>query len=152
MFYKKELLENMSQGARLKFIRENKGIKLNDIAEYLGYSSNKSIREWENNTKSPDATNLKRLAEAYGVSIDAIKKYDFIDPIDEIYYQMWYEEQYPYYQFQLPDRFAGSAYNLNVQNGINEWLKMREKRENYKITDQEYLEWKLNFKLENKLY
>ena len=36
MFYKKELLENMSQGARLRFIRENKGIKLNDIAEYLG--------------------------------------------------------------------------------------------------------------------
>ena len=152
MFYKKELLENMSQGARLKFIRENKGIKLNDIAEYLGYSSNKSIREWENNTKSPDAINLKRLAEAYGVSIDAIKKYDFIDPIDEIFYQMWYEEQYPYYQFQLPDRFAGSAYNLNVQNGINEWLKMREKRENYEITDLEYLEWKLNFKLKNELH
>ena len=152
MFYKKELLENMSQGARLKFIRENKGIKLNDIAAYLGYSSNKLIREWENNTKSPDAKNLPRLAEAYGVSIDAIKKYDFIDPIDEIYYQMWYEEQYPYYQFQLPDRFAGSAYNLNVLNGINEWLKMREKRENYEITDQEYLEWKLNFKLENELH
>ena len=149
MFYKKVLLENMSQGARLKFIRENKGIKLNDIAEYLGYSSNKSIREWENNTKSPDAINLKRLAEAYGVSIDAIKKYDFIDPIDEIYYQMWYEEQYPYYQLQLLDRFAGSTYNLNVQNGINEWLKMREKRENYEITDQEYIEWKSNFKLKN---
>ena len=107
MFYKKELLENMSQGARLKFIRENKGIKLNDIAAYLGYSSNKSIREWENNTKSPDAKNLPRLAEAYGVSFDAIKKYDFIDPIDEIYYQMWLEEQYPYYEFKLTDRFAG---------------------------------------------
>ena len=38
MFYKKELLENMSQGARLKFIRENKVIKLNDIAEYLGFT------------------------------------------------------------------------------------------------------------------
>lgn len=149
MFYKKELLENMSQGARLRFIRENKGIKLNDIAEYLGYSSNKSIREWENNTKSPDVRNLSRLAEAYGVCIDAIKKYDFIDPIDEIYYQMWYEEQYPYYQFQLPDRFAGSVYNFNVQNGINEWLKMKEKREKYEIIDQEYLEWKLNYKLKN---
>ena len=151
MFYKKELLENMSQGARLRFIRENKGIKPNDIAKYLGYKSNKPIREWENNKKSPDARNLPRLAEAYGVSIDAIKKYDFIDPIDEIYYQMWYEEQYPYYHFQLPDRFAGSAYNLNVQNGINEWLKMREKREKYEITDQEYIEWKFNFKLENPL-
>ena len=151
MFYKKELLQNMSQGARLRFIRENKGIDQNDIAEYLGYSSNKSIREWENNSKSPDATNLKRLAEIYGVSIDAIKKYDFIDPIDEIYYQIWYEEQYPYYQFQLPDRFKGSSYNLNVQSGINEWLKMREKRENYEITDQEYIEWKLNDKLKNPL-
>ena len=148
MFYKKEPLKNMSQGARLKFIRENKGIGLNDIAEYLGYSSNKPIREWENNTKSPDARNLSRLAEAYGVSIDAIKKYDFIDPIDEIYYQMWFEEQYPYYQFKLPDRFACSPYNLNVQNGINEWLKMKEKRENNEITDQEYIEWKLNYRLD----
>lgn len=136
----------MSQGARLKFIRKNKGIDLNDIAAYLGYSSNKTIREWENNTKSPDAKNLSRLEEAYGVCIDAIKKYDFINPIDEIYYQMQLEEQYPYYQFQLPDRFAGSAYNFNVQKGINEWLKMREK---YEITDLEYLEWKLNFKINN---
>ena len=101
MFCKKVLLVNMSQGARLKFIRENEGIKLNDIAEYLGYSSNKSIREWENNTKSPDAKNLHRLAEAYEVSIDAIKKYDFINPIDEIYYPMWFEEQFPYYEFDI---------------------------------------------------
>lgn len=149
MFYKKELLENMSQGARLKFIRKNKGIDLNDIAAYLGYSSNKTIRDWENNTKSPDARNLPRLAEAYGVSIDAIKNYDFIDPIDELVYQMWLEEQYPYYEFKLPDRFAGSSYNLNVQKGINEWLKLREKRENYEITDQEYLELKLNFKIDD---
>ncbi len=43
---------------------------------------------------------------------------------------MWLEEQYPYYQFKIePNSFAGSAYNFNVQNGINEWLKMREKRE-----------------------
>ena len=33
----------MSQGARLRFIRENKGTKPNDIAKYLGYKSNKPI-------------------------------------------------------------------------------------------------------------
>ena len=37
MFYKKELLKNMSQGARLRFIRENKGIDPNDIAKYVFY-------------------------------------------------------------------------------------------------------------------
>ena len=110
MFYKKNFLGNMSQGTRLKFIRENKGIKPNDVAKYLGYKSNKPIREWENNKKSPDAKNLPRLAEAYGVSIDAIKKYDFIDPIDEIYYQMLFEEHFPYYKFDIDScRFEGSS-------------------------------------------
>ena len=133
MFYKKELLENMSQGARLKFIRVIENLELDDVAKYMGYSSNKSIREWENNSKSPDATNLKRLAEIYGVSIDAIKNYDFIDPIDEIYYPMWFEEQFPYYEFDIAScRFGGSAYNFNVQNGINEWLEMRKKEKTMK--------------------
>ena len=26
-----------------------------------------------------------------------------------------------------------------------EWKKMRDKRENYEISDEEYLEWKLNY-------
>ena len=30
--------------------------------------------------------------------------------------------------------------------------KMRERRENYDISDDEYLEWKLNFRIENELY
>ena len=65
---------------------------------------------------------------------------------------MWFEEQFPYYQFNIDSsRFAGSSYNFNVQKGINEWLEMRKKRENYEITDQEYIEWKLNYTLNNSL-
>lgn len=150
MFYIKPNLKNMSQGARLEYIREVRHMTKEDVAAYFGFGgreSNKTIREYENNTTSP--SRLEELAELFEVSIDAIRKYDFTNPIDEIYYQMWLEEQYPYYEFKLTDRFAGSSYNLNVQKGINEWLRMREKRENYEITDLEYLEWKLNFKLEN---
>ena len=41
---------------------------------------------------------------------------------------MRFEEQFPYYEFNIaPCRFGGSAYNFNVQNGINEWLEMRKK-------------------------
>ena len=65
---------------------------------------------------------------------------------------MWFEEQFPYYEFDIAScRFAGPPYNFIVQNGINEWLKMREKIEKYEIIDQEYIEWKFNFKLENPL-
>ena len=155
MFYIKPNLKNMSQGARLEYIREVRHMTKEDVAAYFGFGGkepNKTIREYENNTASPSPSRLEELAELFEVSVDAIRKYDFTNPIDEIYYQMWLEEQYPYYEFKLPDRFGDSSYNINVQKGINEWLKMREKRENYEITDQAYIEWKLNFQLEKELY
>ena len=34
---------------------------------------------------------------------------------------------------------------MNVYKGIQEWKQMRERIENYDISDDEYLEWKLNF-------
>lgn len=30
---------------------------------------------------------------------------------------------------------------------MNEWKEMRDKRENLEISDEEYLEWKLNYEL-----
>ena len=95
---------------------------------------------------------MEELAELFEVSVDAIRKYDFTNPIDEIYYQIWLEEEFPYYQFNIEmDTFSGKSYNMNVYNGIKEWKKMRERRENYDISDDEYLEWKLNFKIENEI-
>ena len=93
-----------------------------DVAAYFGFGGrepNKTIREYENNTTSP--SRLEKLAELFEVSVDAIRKYDFTTLIEEIYYQMWYEEQYPYNQLNIDlDRFTGSAYNINVYNGIQE--------------------------------
>ena len=105
-----------------------------DVAAYFGFGgkeSNKTIREYENNTTSPSPSRLEELAKLYEASMDAIRKYDFITPIEEIYYQMWYEKQYLYYQLSIdPYRFAGSVYDINVYNVIQEWDKMRERREN----------------------
>lgn len=144
MFYIKSNLKNMSQGARLEYIREVRHTTKEDDVAYFGFGGkkpNKTIREYENTTTSPSPSRLEKLAELYEVSIDAIRKYDFTNSIDEIYYQRWLEEEFPYYKFKIePDKFMGSVYNFNVQNGIKEWLKMREKRENYEITDQEYIE------------
>ncbi len=36
---------------------------------------------------------------------------------------------------------------MNVYNGIQEWKKNERKEKNYDVSDDEYLEWKLNFKL-----
>ena len=104
MFYIKPNLKNMSQGARLEYIREVRHMTKEDVAAYFGFGEkepNKTIREYENNTTSPSPSRLEELAKLYEVSVDAIRKYDFTNPIDEIYYQMWLEEEFPYYQFNI---------------------------------------------------
>lgn len=152
MFYIKPNLKNMSQGARLGYIREVRHMTKEDVAAYFGFGGkepNKTIREYENNTTSPSPSRLEELAKLYEVSVDAIRKYDFTTPIEKIYYQMWYEKQYLYYQLNIdPGRFPGSAYNINVYNGIQEWKKIIERRENYEISDEEYLDRKLNYKID----
>ena len=109
----------------------------------------KQFASTKTNTTSPSPSRLEELAKLYEVSVDAIRKYDFTTPIEKIYYQMWYEKQYLYYQLNIdPGRFAGSAYNINVYNGIQEWKKIIERRENYEISDEEYLDRKLNYKID----
>ncbi len=63
---------------------------------------------------------------------------------------MWKEELIPYYEVDLD----GISNNLNeyakdLVKGLNEWKEMKEKRENMEIPIQEYIDWKLNFRLEN---
>lgn len=42
-----------------------------------------------------------------------------------------------------------NEYAKDVVKGLNEWKVMKEKRENMEISNQEYIDWKLNFRLEN---
>lgn len=62
---------------------------------------------------------------------------------------MWLEEEFPYFEISFDqDSFEKNEYNNIVQKTMNEWKKMRDKRENLEISDEEYLEWKLNYEIE----
>lgn len=124
-----------------------------DVAEYFGFGGkdpHKTFNSYETNYREPSKGRLKEIAELYEVSVNAIKKYDFNNPIDVIYNLMWLEEEFPYYEINLDhSKFYESTYNLYFQNGIRKWNEMRDKRESGEISDDEYLEWKLNFEIQN---
>ena len=88
----------------------------------------------------------------YEVSIDAIRDYDLSNPIDLIYIAMWQEELMPYFDINIDD-FSNNLneYTKYLAKGLNEWNEMKEKRENLKIPIQEYINWKLNFRLESEI-
>ena len=63
---------------------------------------------------------------------------------------MWEEELLPYSEFIVNiDALKDTYYTEDIIRGLEAWEEMREKRENGEISNQDYIEWKLHFDLEN---
>ena len=87
MYYVKPTLKNLSQGARLEYVRKYRHMSADDVAEYFGFGGkdpHKTFNSYETNYRAPSKGRLKEIAELYEVSVNAIKKYDFNNPIDVI--------------------------------------------------------------------
>lgn len=151
-FFKPEL-ENLSQGARLKFVRELRYMSKPNVAEFLQLGGKKptdSVDKYERNAREPQPQRLEILAELFDVNSFAIRKYNFVDSTEVIYYHMWEEELYPYSEFIIDiDAMKNTFYNGAIIRGLEVWEEMRKQRENGEISDMEYLEWKLHFNLFN---
>ena len=152
-YFFRPVLRDLTKGARLEFIRKFRYLDEKNVAEEFGLGGNdpaRSIRNYENNSVKPSNLRLEELADLYEVSIDAIRDYDFSNPIDLIYIAMWMEELIPYYDLDI-DNLSNNLneYAKDLVKGLNEWKVMKEKRENLEISIQDYIDWKLNFRLEN---
>ena len=149
-FFKPEL-ENLSQGARLKFVRELRYMSKSNVAAFLQLGGEKptdSVDKYERNAREPQTQRLEALAELFDVNSFAIRKYNFVDPNEVIYYYMCEEELYPYSEFIIDiDAMTKTFYNEEIIRGLEAWKEMRERRENGEISDMEYLEWKLHFEM-----
>ena len=151
-FFKPEL-ENLSQGARLKFVRELRYMSKPNVAEFLELGGEKptdSIDKYERNAREPQPERLEDLAELFDVSNYAIRRYNFVDPNEVIYYHMWEEELSPYSEYVFDkDAMKKTFYTEDIIRGFEAWEKMRIKREKGEISDSDYLQWKLHFDLKN---
>ena len=68
MYYVKPTLKNLSQGARLKYIRKLRHMSLDDVAEYLeleGENKRRTISRYENNKRVPSEERLKKIRKLY---------------------------------------------------------------------------------------
>lgn len=137
----------MTQGSRITFIRTFRKLTQDDVSEKLGLvgeNKRRTIARYEMGNRVPKDDRLLEIADILNVNIDAIREYNFKNPIDIIYILIWLEELYPNVNVEL----LITNYNKNNEilgNFIIEWNLMREKRRNRKITYKQYFEWKINY-------
>ena len=153
ILYTKPELVDLPQGSRIAFARQFRFMTQDDVSDKLGLTGEckrRTMTRYEKGNRNPKDDRTSEIAKILDININAIKKYDYKEPIDLLYTLMWLEELIPKYQIDI-----SKVPNINDENivmfkqFINEWNVMREKRNKREITYEEYIEWKLTYEVKS---
>ena len=153
ILYTKPELVDLSQGSRIAFARQFRFMTQDDVSDKLGLTGEckrRTMTRYEKGNRNPKDDRTSEIAKILDININAIKKYDYKEPIDLLYTLMWLEELIPKYQIDI-----SKVPNINDENivmfkqFINECNVMREKKNKREITYEEYIEWKLTYEVKS---
>ena len=154
LLYTKPVLKDMSQGSRIAFVRQFRLMTQDNVSDRLGLSGEckrRTMTRYEKGNRNPKEDRTKEIAKILDVNYNAIKKYDYLEIIDVIYSLMWLEELIPNYRIDLSNvPYVDETQIKCIRNFINEWDYMRSKRLRREISYNDYINWKLNYNLEDK--
>lgn len=151
LLYTKPKLLNLSQEARIAFIRQFRLMTQDDVSDKLGLTGEckrRTMTRYEKGNRNPKEDRTLELSKILEINYNAIKKYDYKEPIDYIYTLMWLEELLPNYHIDLSDvPNINDKYIVILKKIVSEWDLMRNKRAKREISYEKYIEWKFNYDL-----
>lgn len=148
--YTKPKLLNLSQGARIAFVRQFRLMSQDEVAGKLGLTEDnkrRTITRYEKGNRHPKLERINDIANILNVDSNAIKEYsgETIDDLFSIF--LWLEELLPNYKIDLSNVSEfNNQYIEPVNSFINEWDEIKSKRKNNLISYEEYIEWKINYR------
>ncbi len=72
-------LDTKATGERIKQLRIQHGLRVEDVSSYMGFESAQAVYKWQSGKSLPTVDNLFALSRLFGVPIEAILveiKYD----------------------------------------------------------------------------
>ena len=151
LIYTKPLLKDLSQGSRIAFVRQFRLMTQDEVSDKLGLTGEckrRTMTRYEKGNRNPKNDRTMEIAQILNVNIASIKKYDYKNVEDIIYTLMWLEELLPNYLIDLSDvPNVKNNTTLELKKFLGEWNIMRNKRMKREISYNDYIEWKLNYKI-----
>lgn len=145
IIYSRPILDDLSQGSRIRFIRIFRHLSQDNVSDDLGITGEnkrRTMNRYENGNRNPSDVRLKEISKILLVNINLIKNYDFKNKTDIIYFLLWLEELYPRLIIDL------SCNDHMINSSLDEWNIMKNKRINKGISYEDYIEWKINYIVE----
>lgn len=150
----------MSIGARIKRIRNIRGMTQKELGIALGYgakSADVRIAQYESGKRIPKEDVVDKLSSILSVSPEALQ----IPDIESYYGLMFtlfeFEEEFGLTIDKMDDTVClhldhkNSLSYLTILEMLNEWYHKKKDLENGIISIEEYTDWKLNYPHSNKI-
>lgn len=140
---------DLSQGTRIKFVRIFSHLTQDNVSNDLGITGEnkrRTLTRYEKGDRNPSKSRLQELSKILLVNDNLIKPYNFKNIPDILYFLLWLEEIFPKTRIDL-----GSD-NKMINSFFYEWNSMRDKKHKMIINYEEYIEWKINYKVKEDNY
>jgi transcriptional regulator with XRE-family HTH domain len=85
-------MEGIMIGEQIRFYRQERHIKQDELAEYLGVSF-QAVSKWETGASTPDISLLPKLAVYFGISIDQLFELPYDEQMERIENMVWKERR-----------------------------------------------------------
>ena len=146
--------KKLKLGARIRKIRMFRNITQKELGRRLGYGENSAdvrIAQYESGQRTPKQETLIRIAEILEVDVR-----NFLSPgiatMDELMETLfWMDEENRglFHLFLLNDSESETVgitmRDKKAMSYLQEWMGKKQKLGNGRITEEEYLEWKLHW-------
>ena len=147
--YLKPELKDLSQGSRIAFAREFRYMTQDNVSDKLGLTGEckrRSMARYERGDRVPKEERLQEIANILNINVKCLKEYDFKNEEDMIYILLWMEELYPRMNIDLglSETIPKESEN-KLKRFFEEWNVMKEKRANFELSYDDYVEWKLQY-------
>ena len=145
----------MAIGERIKRIRLMRGMTLKYLGEAVGFPANNAdvrMAQYEKGTRSPKADLTKQIADVLGVAPEALDVPNIESYLGVMHTLFALEDNYGLRIDKLNDEVCirldkdnGSEY-LTMLKMFTEWQEKAEQLRNGEITEEEYNDWRYNYK------
>ena len=142
IIYSMPILDDLSQGSRIAYIRQFRYLSQDDVSDSLGLTGEckrRTMTRYESGERTPKEERLKELSKILLTNINMIKVYDFKSESDLAYLLLWLEIKYQNLRIDIDTK------NERFNKFLEVWNEMRLKYQAGKIKLEDYIEWKLTY-------
>lgn len=116
VLYTKPSLKDLSQGARISYVRQIRIMSQDEVSEKLGLvgeCKRRTMTRYERGDRFAGIARTKELAKILQVNFNAIRQYQFRDNSDLIYILLWLDELISNFTIEIPVRHDYQDIEIN---------------------------------------